>query len=157
MELEAKIADSGVWARLYFLRKFLFSDFFYFSRNRDRKIKTCELNNQNGGHDAGQVGFWPIGSIRSRPMRSGARINGKHQKWTFQIESFSAKKELVKNIVENDARSWPLTMFRELSSSFSRDFEGFLTKWSFCKETFKIPTECQLRAHRSRSSGNIFH
>ena len=53
MELEAKIADLGFSARLYFLRKFLFSDFFYFSRNRDQKIKLFELNMQNGGRDAG--------------------------------------------------------------------------------------------------------
>ena len=30
---------------------------------------------------------------------SGARMNGKHRKWTFQIECFSAKKELAKNII----------------------------------------------------------
>ena len=80
MELEAKIADLSFSARVHFLCKFVFSDFFYFSRNRGRKIKTCELNNQNGDHDAGLVGFRSIGSIRSRPMRSGARINGKHKK-----------------------------------------------------------------------------
>ena len=95
MELEAKIADLSFSARVDFLNKIFFSDFLYFSRNHGRKFKTCELNNQNGGHDAGKVEFWPIGSIRSRPMRSGAKINGKHQKRTFQIESFLAKKELV--------------------------------------------------------------
>ena len=57
MELEAKIADLSFSARVYFLCKILFSVIFYFSRNRGRKIKTCELNNQNGGHDAGKVGF----------------------------------------------------------------------------------------------------
>ena len=53
MELDAKIADSSFWLRLYFLRNFLFSDFLYFSRNRDQKIKLSELNKQNGDRDAG--------------------------------------------------------------------------------------------------------
>ena len=46
MELEAKIADLAFSAKVYFLCKIFFPDFFYFSRNRDRKIKSFELNKQ---------------------------------------------------------------------------------------------------------------
>ena len=51
MELEAKIADLGFSARLYFLRKFLFSDFFIFREIRfwksSRVSWTCKKFTEN--------------------------------------------------------------------------------------------------------------
>ena len=132
MELEAKIADLDFSARLYFLRKFLFSDFFIFREIAAGKSRRVSWTIKMEAMTLGRLDFSQLvvfGADRCDPAQ-GSTENTRNER--FRSKAFQQKKELVKNIVWASRTMRPKLATHYVSWTFIEFQSGF---WDFPYKT----------------------